>query len=109
MTQTFTKAELADSLAEVGELHLHKKEAKEFVDSVFETIRNILEKGDELKISCFGNFSLRVKKQRPGRNPKTGAEIPISPRRVVTFKPGKKLKDRVKQLVPVEKVSQTEE
>ena len=95
---TFTKAELAESLADLNDLHLHKKEAKRFVDSVFETIRNILEKGEELKISCFGNFSLRDKNPRPGRNPKTGDEIPISPRRVVTFKSGKKLKDRVKQL-----------
>jgi integration host factor subunit alpha len=62
---------------------------------VFETIRSALEKGEQVKISGFGNFDLRDKNQRPGRNPKTGEEIPISARRVVTFRPGQKLKARV--------------
>ena len=92
-TMTLTKAELADLLFErVG---LNKREAKEFVDLFFEEIRGRLESGREVKLSGFGNFELRSKNQRPGRNPKTGEEIPISARRVVTFRPGQKLRLRV--------------
>lgn len=99
MTQpTLTKAELADLLTESEDIYLYKKEAKEFIELVFETMRHVLESGIELKISGFGNFLLRHKKQRPGRNPKTGEDVAIAPRRVVTFKAGKKLKDRLKQL-----------
>lgn len=88
-----TKAELAEALFD--DLGLNKREAKEFVDLFFETIRNCLEQGDEVKLSGFGNFELRTKNSRPGRNPKTGEEIPISARRVVTFRPGQKLRLRV--------------
>lgn len=88
-----TKAELADALFE--EMGLNKREAKEFVDLFFEEIRVRLESGQEVKLSGFGNFELRSKNQRPGRNPKTGEEIPISARRVVTFRPGQKLRLRV--------------
>lgn len=88
-----TKADLAERLFE--ELGLNKREAKELVEMFFEEIRGALEKGEQVKLSGFGNFDLREKKQRPGRNPKTGEEIPISPRRVVTFRPGQKLKARV--------------
>lgn len=88
-----TKADLADSLFD--EVGLNKREAKEFVDAWFEVIRQALEDGDHVKLSGFGNFQLRDKNQRPGRNPKTGEEIPISARRVVTFKPGQKLRARV--------------
>ncbi|MES2491386.1 integration host factor subunit alpha [Stenotrophobium rhamnosiphilum] len=88
-----TKAELAEALFE--ELGLNKREAKEFVDMFFEDIRERLEAGAEVKLSGFGNFELRSKNQRPGRNPKTGEEIPISARRVVTFRPGQKLRLRV--------------
>ncbi|MBI2383033.1 MAG: integration host factor subunit alpha [Gammaproteobacteria bacterium] len=88
-----TKAELADALFE--QLGLNKREAKEFVDLFFEQIRASLEAGQEVKLSGFGNFELRDKNQRPGRNPKTGEEIPISARRVVTFRPGQKLRLRV--------------
>jgi integration host factor subunit alpha len=88
-----TKAEMAERLFEnVG---LNKREAKEFVDAFFEVVREALEKGGQVKLSGFGNFDLRKKNQRPGRNPKTGEEIPISARRVVTFRPGQKLKVRV--------------
>ncbi len=88
-----TKAEMAERLfLEVG---LNKREAKEFVDAYFEVIREALERGEQVKLSGFGNFDLRMKNQRPGRNPKTGEEIPISARRVVTFHPGQKLKVRV--------------
>ncbi|NBB91996.1 MAG: integration host factor subunit alpha [Gammaproteobacteria bacterium] len=90
---SLTKADLASALFD--EVGLNKREAKEFVDAWFETIRQALESGDHVKLSGFGNFQLRDKNQRPGRNPKTGEEIPISARRVVTFKPGQKLRARV--------------
>ena len=88
-----TKASIAEKLFE--ELGLNKREAKELVELFFEEIRQALEGGNQVKLSGFGNFDLREKKQRPGRNPKTGEEIPISARRVVTFRPGQKLKARV--------------
>lgn len=88
-----TKAELAEALFE--ELGLNKREAKELVEMFFEEIRQALESGSQVKLSGFGNFDLRDKNRRPGRNPKTGEEIPISARRVVTFRPGQKLKSRV--------------
>lgn len=88
-----TKAEMAEQLFD--ELGLNKREAKELVDLFFEEIRQALSRGQQIKLSGFGNFDLRDKNQRPGRNPKTGEEIPISARRVVTFRPGQKLKARV--------------
>ena len=88
-----TKAEIANVLFE--QLGLNKREAREFVDLFFEEIRTTLESGEQVKLSGFGNFELRDKNQRPGRNPKTGEEIPISARRVVTFRPGQKLRARV--------------
>ncbi|MCG7986564.1 MAG: integration host factor subunit alpha [Candidatus Thiodiazotropha weberae] len=88
-----TKADMAARLFD--ELGLNKREAKGMVEMFFEEIRMSLERGAQVKLSGFGNFDLREKKQRPGRNPKTGKEIPISARRVVTFRPGQKLKARV--------------
>jgi integration host factor subunit alpha len=88
-----TKAGMAERLFD--ELGLNKREAKEIVESFFEEIRLSLESNEQVKISGFGNFDLRDKNERPGRNPKTGEEIPISARRVVTFRPGQKLKARV--------------
>jgi len=88
-----TKASLAEMLFD--ELGLNKREAKEFVEQFFEQVRIALEQGDDVKLSGFGNFILRSKSERPGRNPKTGEEIPITARRVVTFRPGQKLKARV--------------
>ncbi len=88
-----TKADMALVLYE--EVGLNKREAKEFVDAFFEIIRTTLEHGQQVKLSGFGNFDLRDKSERPGRNPKTGIEIPISARRVVTFRPGQKLRARV--------------
>ncbi|NOY61869.1 MAG: integration host factor subunit alpha [Gammaproteobacteria bacterium] len=90
---TLTKADITERLFE--ELGLNKREAKEIVEMFFEEIRAALADGDQIKLSGFGNFNLRDKKSRPGRNPKTGEEIPISARRVVTFHPGQKLKSRV--------------
>ncbi len=88
-----TKAELSEKLFD--DLGLNKREAKDMVDLFFDEIRDSLSRNEQVKLSGFGNFDLRDKRQRPGRNPKTGEEIPISARRVVTFKPGQKLKVRV--------------
>lgn len=87
---SLTKAELAEMLFD--SLGLNKREAKDFVDAFFDEIRTTLEGGVSVKLSGFGNFQLRDKPQRPGRNPKTGEEIPIAARRVVTFHPSQKLK-----------------
>jgi len=92
---TLTKAELADLLFD--KVGLNKREAKDMVESFFEEIRVALEEGDAVKLSGFGNFQLRDKPQRPGRNPKTGEEIPISARRVVTFHASQKLKGMVEE------------
>lgn len=88
-----TKQDLSERLFE--ELGMNKREAKELVEIFFEEIRVALEGNEDVKLSGFGNFDLRNKGERPGRNPKTGEEIPIKPRRVVTFKGGQKLKQRV--------------
>ena len=88
-----TKAEMAETL--FNELGLNKREAREVVDLFFEDLRSALVLGEQVKLSGFGNFNLRDKNQRPGRNTKTGQEIPITARRVVTFRPGQKLKARV--------------
>lgn len=88
-----TKVGIAEELFE--EVGLNKRESKELVEHFFEVIRESLEQGDQVKLSGFGNFDLREKNERPGRNPKTGEEIPITARRVVTFRPGQKLKARV--------------
>ena len=88
-----TKADLVETL--LDETELNKHEAKELIDQFFEEVKTALESGRSVKVSGFGNFDLRDKKQRPGRNPKTGEEIPITARRVVTFKPGQKLKAKV--------------
>jgi integration host factor subunit alpha len=90
-----TKADMAESL--FNELGLNKREAKEFVELFFEHIRSALSGGYQVKLSGFGNFGLRQKNSRPGRNPKTGQEIPITARRVVTFRASHKLKERVEQ------------
>ena len=87
-----TKAGLAKELRE--ELGLNGREAKELVEVFFEEVRVALEEGELVRLSGFGKFTLRDKRERPGRNPKTGEEIPIAARRVVTFHPGQKLKAR---------------
>ena len=90
---TVTKADLANTLFE--QLGLNKREAKEFVELFFEKIRESLENGESVKLSGFGGFSVRDKKSRPGRNPKTGEEVPVTPRRVVTYKASQKVNDRI--------------
>lgn len=99
-----TKAEMAERLFE--ELGLNKREAKELVEAFFEEIRAALARGEQVKLSGFGNFDLRDKNQRPGRNPKTGQEIPITARRVVTFRPGQKLKARVEKYTGDQEVAE---
>ncbi len=88
-----TKAEMAEAL--FRDMGLNKREARELVEMFFEELRTALANGEQVKLSGFGNFDLRDKNRRPGRNPKTGEEIPITARRVVTFRPGQKLKTRV--------------
>ncbi|MCC7068504.1 MAG: integration host factor subunit alpha [Burkholderiales bacterium] len=93
MPESVTKAELADVLFE--RLGLNKREAKDMVDYFFEEVREALARGEDVKLSGFGIFNLREKSPRPGRNPKTGEEIPITARRVVTFHASNKLKAQV--------------
>ena len=88
-----TRADMAKSL--FNEMGLNKKEARELVDSFFEELISSLAVGEQVKLSGFGNFDIRDKNERPGRNPKTGEKIPITARRVVTFRPGQKLRARV--------------
>jgi integration host factor subunit alpha len=94
-SMTLTKAELADLLFE--KVGFNKREAKDMVESFYEEVRVALQNGDGVKLSGFGNFQLRDKPQRPGRNPKTGEEIPITARRVVTFHASQKLKAMVEK------------
>src|SRR5512132_2112239 len=91
--KTMTKAELAEGLFD--RLGLNKREAQDMVDGFFDEIRQALERGESVKLAGFGNFQLRDKPQRPGRNPKTGEEIAITARRVVTFHASQKLKAAV--------------
>ena len=91
-----TKFDIVKSLND--EIGLNKREAKELVDSFFDNIKKLLSQGQEVKLSGFGNFQLKDKSSRPGRNPRTGDDVEITARRVVTFKSGQKLKESVKKL-----------
>ncbi len=88
-----TRAEITERL--VTKLQMPKPTAQIFVDMFFETISETLEKGEVVKLTGFGNFELKQKNARPGRNPKTGKEVMITPRRVTTFKAGQKLRNRI--------------
>jgi len=88
-----TKADIVTRLYE--EVGLNKREARDFVESFFDVLRDTLEQGQAIKLSGFGNFDLRRKRERPGRNPRTGENVPITPRTVTTFHPSQKLKDRI--------------
>ena len=91
--KAITKADLAECLfKKVG---LNKREAKEFVDLFFEEIRSALISEESIKLTGFGNFDVRKKSERPGRNPKTGQQIPVTARKVVTFHASQKLKERM--------------
>ena len=91
-----TKFDIVNSLND--EIGLNKREAKELVDSFFDNIKRLLSQGQEVKLSGFGNFQLKNKSSRPGRNPRTGDDVEITARRVVTFKSGQKLKESMKKL-----------
>ena len=93
INKTITKADLADYLFE--KVGLNKREAKEFVDLFFEELRNALVSEESIKLTGFGNFDVRKKSERPGRNPKTGQQIPVTARKVVTFHASQKLKERM--------------
>lgn len=90
---TLTKADLADTLFD--KVGLNQRESKEMVEALFKEISDCLERGEEVKLAGFGVFNIRDKPERPGRNPKTGEEIPITARRVVTFHASGCLKDAV--------------
>lgn len=91
--KTVTRMDLAESVyTTVG---LTRKAAQDLVDQVFEELCRVLEKGETVKLSTFGNFSVRAKRQRVGRNPKTGVEVPITPRRVLSFRASHILKARM--------------
>ena len=92
---TITKIDITENLIETYQLP--KNEAKKVVENFFEEVRISLESGHDVKLSGFGNFELRNKASRPGRNPKTGDVVAVSARRVVTFKPGQKLRARVEK------------
>ena len=97
-TKTMTKADLVEML--FNRMGINKRDAKDMVDAFFDEIRTALESGRTVKLSGFGNFQLRDKAQRPGRNPKTGEEIAITARRVVTFHASQKLKEAVANTHP---------
>ena len=103
---TVTKMELANTLFE--ELGLNKRESKECVDQFFEQIRKALEDGQTVKFSGFGSFSVRDKPERPGRNPKTGEEIPVSARRVVSYRASRKIKELISEANSNEKSDSTD-
>lgn len=90
-----TKAEIVEKLYEKAQLS--KKDSAELVEAVFETMKETLERGEMLKISGFGNFTVKAKADRKGRNPQTGEEITIDSRRVLTFKPSNLLKQAINQ------------
>ena len=92
-TPALTKAQLAELLFE--QIGLNKRESKEMIDVFFELISDHLVDGKDVKISGFGNFQIRTKAPRPGRNPRTGEAIPIQARRVVTFHASHKLKEQI--------------
>ncbi len=92
-TPALTKAQLAEILFE--QIGLNKRESKDMIDAFFDLISTSLVDGEDVKISGFGNFQIRVKAPRPGRNPRTGETIPIQARRVVTFHASHKLKDQI--------------
>ena len=102
-TAAVTKAQLADLLFE--QLGLNKRESKDMVDAFFDLVTAQLVAGTDVKISGFGNFQIRTKAPRPGRNPRTGEAIAIEARRVVTFHASHKLKDQIQDEGDVSKAS----
>ena len=95
MSETITRAQLTEAVYQ--EVGLSRNESADLVESVLAEMSDALVRGEMVKLSSFGSFQVRQKGQRMGRNPKTGEEIPIQARRVVTFRPGQKLKSRVEE------------
>lgn len=93
--QTITRAQLAEAI--YAELGLSRNESAQLLETVLETIAASLEAGEAVKISAFGSFVVRQKGQRVGRNPKTGVEVPIAPRKVLSFRPSQVLRQRLAQ------------
>ena len=93
MKATTTKTDLVESL--LPKLDKTRKEVQELVDHLFEMTKDTLSNGEDIKLPGFGNFRVREKRERAGRNPKTGAKIPITARKVVTFRPSTILRERV--------------
>ena len=93
MPKTHTRADLTDAVAQAA--NLSRSEAAQMVESVLERVSQALEDGETVKLSSFGTFQTREKRERIGRNPKTGEEVPITPRRVLTFRPSHVLKDKI--------------
>ena len=91
--KTLTRADLADAI--VKKIGLPRNESAELVELVLGEISKSLESGEQVKLSSFGSFGVREKKQRIGRNPKTGEEVPITPRRVLVFRPSAIMKNRI--------------
>ena len=102
-TPALTKARLADMLFD--QIGLNKRESKDMIDAFFELIAQSLVEGKDVKLSGFGNFQIRTKAPRPGRNPRTGEAIPIKARRVVTFHASHKLKEQIQDVVPVQTIA----
>ena len=97
-TPALTKAQLAAMLYD--QVGLNKRDAKDMIDAFFDLVVNHLISGEDVKITGFGNFQIRTKAPRPGRNPRTGEEVPIQARRVVTFHASLKLKEQIQEPDP---------
>jgi len=97
-TPALTKAQLAELLFE--QIGLNKRESKDMIDAFFDLIATSLVDGNDVKVTGFGNFQIRTKAPRPGRNPRTGESIPIEARRVVTFHASQKLKEQIQDQTP---------
>ena len=95
MSETITRADLSEAVYQ--EVGLSRNESSDLVENVLEEVSAALERGETVKISSFGSFSVRQKTERVGRNPKTGEEVPILPRRVLVFRPSHVLKDHINQ------------
>lgn len=93
MSKTLTRADLAEAVYE--EIGLSRQESSDLVESILNEICDTLAEGEAVKLSSFGAFNVRDKNGRVGRNPKTGEEVPIDPRRVLVFKPSQVLKERI--------------
>ena len=103
--KTLTRADLADAVVE--QVGLPRNESQELVELVLDEISGALARGDQVKLSSFGSFGIREKGERIGRNPKTGEEVPITPRRVLVFRPSNIMKERInKQLSATQKAAE---